>query len=127
MRNREPYGFWEISRSAPDAVAVVDVAGREWSAGEMLSRCRQMAGWMKARGLSPGDVVAAALPDSAFLLQLALAALESGLYFAPLDPALTQAEMEFIRNDSGAVLFVDQRAVEGLLEELESISDPGAS
>ena len=126
MRSRGPYGFWEISRSVPDTVAVVDVAGREWSAGEMLSRCRQMAGWMKARGLSPGDVVVAALPDSAFLLQLALTALESGLYFAPLDPALTQAEMEFIKTDSRAALFLDQSAVGGLLEELESFSEPRA-
>ena len=70
MGRRGLYGYWEIAEDDPEAIVVVDVDGREWSAREMLDGCHRLAGLMKARGMKPGDTVAVALEDSAFFLQL---------------------------------------------------------
>jgi len=122
MGRRGLYGFWEIAEDDPEAIVVVDVDGREWSAREMLDGCHRLAGLMKARGLKPGDSVAVALEDSAFFLQLCLAALQSGFHFVPLNSETGEAELDLIRNDSGASLFVDENSVEVLLKE--SVSYP---
>lgn len=72
---------------------VVEEGGRSWTAGEMLDRANQLVHGLRAEGLKPGDVLAVALGNRGELLQLALAALQAGWHFAPLDTRYTTAEL----------------------------------
>ena len=58
MREQLPRGFWVAARERPRRVALVDAAGRAWSAGELLAGANQLVHALRARGVQPFDPVA---------------------------------------------------------------------
>ena len=61
---------------------------------------------LQALGLSPGDAVAALLPNSVTALAVYFAAIETGLYVVPVNWHQVAAEIAYILSDSAAGAFV---------------------
>ncbi len=129
------FGFWSLAQLAPDRVAVIDEAGREVTARELLASCNQLARALTEQGLGPGSVVASACGNRLQVLQLCLAGLQVGWYLAVLDPKLPQPDIEALLNEQGAEFLLSdqpQRAWSPALGErlggrLLLLENPGRS
>jgi fatty-acyl-CoA synthase len=95
--------------------AVVD-GERSWTYAEHLERVRRAVGGLRARGVGPGDRVAAALPNVPAMLELHYAVPGAGGVIVPLNTRLAAAEYAYVLEHCGARLLV---AWEGLREALE--------
>lgn len=111
--NEAPIGLWNIARATPDAVALIDPSGSQISYGELVSRANRLANGMRAHGLSTGDTLVIAMPNCIETVCLQFAALQIGLYLAPVNWHLTGPEIAYILGDSEAKIFVaDERFAE---------------
>jgi natural product biosynthesis luciferase-like monooxygenase protein/amino acid adenylation domain-containing protein len=94
----------------PDATALVDATsarGRdEWTFRELDERANRLAGWLGARGIGRGDLVAVRLDRGADLVATLLAVLKSGAAYLPLDPSLPPARVDLVLADSAAALLL---------------------
>ena len=99
-------GFWNYAREDPDALAVVDPDGTEYSAGEVAGRSHRMVHALRSLGLEVGDTVAAVLPNGINPVTVYLGALESGLYYVPINYRLSAPEVAYILSDSEAKAFI---------------------
>ncbi len=81
-----PAVFAAHAARAPERLAVEDAEER-WSYGELDARSRQLARWLAAHGVAPGDVVAVYGHRSASLVWALLGILRAGAAFLVLDPA----------------------------------------
>ena len=103
-------GFWRRAQQSPGWTAVIEADGTRHTAGELLARVNQLTGGLRARGLRPGDGIAAVLPNGVAPLELYLAALQSGWYFTPINWHFTAPEIAYIVRDCEArALFVHER------------------
>jgi long-chain acyl-CoA synthetase len=103
-------GFWNVARAHPDRVAIIDVDGCETSFAQLLDRVERLSHGLRGLGLERGDAIAAALPNCAEFLVAELAALQSGLYFVPVNCHLAPAEASHVISDSeSAVLLAHER------------------
>src|SRR5713226_2067860 len=93
--------------------------GEEISYASFDQRIRKVGGWLAARGIGAGDVVAILMKNSAAFLELAFATSHIGAVFLPLNYRLSRDEVGYIIGNAGAhLLIVD--------EELQSIAAGGA-
>ena len=99
-------GLWRIAAEDPSRLAVVDPDGREATYGQLAALSNRMAHGLRAEGLTTGDGIAVALPNSVEFLALYLAAMQSGLYFTPINWHLVGPEIAYIVGDSEAKIFV---------------------
>jgi len=115
-------GFWNLARRDPQALALVDPDGREWTRGELLAAANRIVHGLRALGLGRGDCVAAVLPNSAEMIQLYLAVTQAGMYLSPINHHLTAPEIAYIVGDSEAKAFFGAErfaaACRGAAEEL---------
>ncbi|MEE8581644.1 MAG: acyl-CoA synthetase [Myxococcota bacterium] len=99
-------GFWNLAQQEPGRLALVAPDGREWSRADLLSASNRLTHGLRALGLEKGDCIAAVLPNSAEMLQVYLAAFQSGFYLSPINHHLTAPEVAYIVRDSEAKLFI---------------------
>ena len=111
-------GFWAAAAAEPDRIAVVAPDGTEWRAGDVLAGANQLVHGLRARGLGPGDRVAAILPNSVELLQVLLAVFQAGWHYIAVNTHLTDSEKDDILSDAavGAVFGEDALTVAGVAE-----------
>ncbi|TPG32487.1 acyl-CoA synthetase [Mycolicibacterium hodleri] len=103
-------GFWSMAQSHPDRLAVVGGGGAPITYRELADRQNRLANGLAARGVGPGDCVAALLWNQGEFLEVAMASAQSGTYFLPVNWHLTAPEVAYILKDSEAkVLVADQR------------------
>lgn len=103
-------GFWNYAQEDPGYLALVDPDGTEYTAGELLARTNQVVHGLRARGLRPGDAIAALVPNGVTPIELYLAALQAGWYYTPINFHLAPAEIAYIVEDSEArAFFVHER------------------
>jgi amino acid adenylation domain-containing protein len=95
--------FFHWAERTPEAVAVAWEGG-SLTYGELAGRARALADRLRAGGVGPETVVALRLERSAELLTAALAVLEAGGAYLPIDPAWPEERQRWIEEDSGAVL-----------------------
>jgi amino acid adenylation domain-containing protein len=89
--------FSEHARRSPQAVAVVDMDD-SWSYQELDLRSNQLAHYLLARGVQPGDIVAIYAHRSASLVWALLGVLKAGAGFAILDPSYPNLRLlEYLR------------------------------
>ncbi|HEU4969987.1 acyl-CoA ligase (AMP-forming), exosortase A system-associated [Sphingomonas sp.] len=93
----------------PDAPALI-VGGEALTFAELERRVEEMAGWLRGRGIAPGDRVASWLPKTLAACLLPLAAPRIGAVHVPINPVLKRAQAAYILADSGACLLVTQEA-----------------
>jgi len=104
-------GFWTHARRNPDALALVDPTGREWTRGELHDECNRIVHGLRALGLEHGDTVAVCLPNCAEFYAIYLACLQAGWYLTPINWHLAPAEVAYIVQDCGAKAFVGHENV----------------
>ena len=90
----------------------------EISFAQFDARIRKVAGWLAARGIGRGDVVAVLMKNSASFLELVFAASHIGAVFLPINYRLSADEVGYIVGNSGARLLIAD-------EELASIAAGG--
>lgn len=98
----KPFGFRYFVNRSPDAVAVVDPSGREWTRGELLDLVDRTARALVDAGFAPGDVIAIIAPNCGELLAAHLAGVAAGLYVVPVNWHLAEPEIAYILSNSGA-------------------------
>lgn len=100
------------ARRTPDRPAL-KYRGKEISYARFDTRLRQVAGWLAARGIGPGDVVAVLMKNSAAFLELVFATSHLGAVFLPINFRLSRDEVSYIAGNAGArLLIVDEELAE---------------
>ncbi|MFD9429880.1 amino acid adenylation domain-containing protein [Streptomyces sp. NPDC060002] len=98
----------------PDAIAVRH-GERTLAYGELAARAGELAGWLRDRGVGPGDTVALLLAPGVETPVFWLASALAGAAYLPLDPAYPQAQLQLIVDDARpAVLVVDPECGQAL-------------
>lgn len=112
----------------PDRLALVYERQRI-SYAELADRLLKMAGFLKAKGVRPGQVVAVVMKNSAAFLEVAFAVSHIGAVFLPINFRLSRPEISYIVGNSDAVfLFADaeyEETVAGILDSVVFV-DSGA-
>jgi long-chain acyl-CoA synthetase len=99
-------GFWRHAAAHPDQTATIAADGTELTYGRLAAWTNRISNAFAAAGLGPGDTVAGLLRNSPAFLAVNLAALQSGLYFTPINGHLTGGEAGYILGDCGAAYLV---------------------
>jgi acyl-CoA synthetase (AMP-forming)/AMP-acid ligase II len=101
----------------PDKPAcIMTASGEALSYGELDRHSNQLAHFLRAQGLAPGDTLAIVLDNQPWLFIAAWAAQRAGLYFACLSYRLTGDDLGYILRDSGAKLVIGSRATQAVVE-----------
>jgi long-chain acyl-CoA synthetase len=95
-------GFFALSERDPGRLALVEPDGTRHTAGKLGAEVNKLSHGLRALGLMPGDAVATVLPNEAAMVEVALAAAQSGLYLVPVNHHLTAPEIAYILADSEA-------------------------
>ena len=121
-------GFWPYAAENPGKLCIVDPDGTEHTFGEVLARVNRYSHGLRALGLRPGDGIATILPNEHTLLELYLAALQTGLYFTPVNWHLVAREIAYIISDSEAkVVVAGERFAAAARDAVEEAGVPPAS
>lgn len=102
--------FWYLAESDPDRIAVIEDGGSTTTYGELAELANRLSNGLRARGVGPGDTVAALLSNRVEFLALQLATHQSGMEFSPLNRHLTGPEAGYVHADSGARIVVADAA-----------------
>lgn len=125
---RLPELFRDQALRTPDATAVV-ADGEEWSYARLLAAVEEVAGALRAAGVTAGDRVAVMAERGAPLVAALLGVLEADAAYVPLDPHLPVDRLTYMAEDSRARLLLGQeRLRESWLPGLPvlTLDDPGA-
>src|SRR6201991_949094 len=99
----------------PNRLAIEMLDGTRISYGDLIARAGQIANVLVARGVKPGDRVAAQTEKSVPALVLYLAAVRTGAVYLPLNTAYTLNELEYFITDAEPSLVVcDPAKAEGI-------------
>jgi malonyl-CoA/methylmalonyl-CoA synthetase len=90
----------------PTRLAIETVDGQRISYGDLIARAGQTANLLAARGVRPGDRVAAQTEKSVAGLVLYLATVRAGAVYLPLNTAYTLNELEYFITDAEPSLVV---------------------
>ncbi len=107
-------GIAEAARDAPDSTAVI-TPGRSISFAEFDARQRKVAGHLRSIGLGVDDRVAVWATNRIETLEITIGCLRAGVVPIPINPLLTDPEIAYLIEDSGArVLFADDTQKRGV-------------
>ena len=115
--------FAAIAGDRPDAPAL-EIDGVALTHGEVDERAARVGGFLRARGVEPGDRVLLCAPTSMDLVVAYLGIVRIGATAMPCDAALTAAELRHLLEDADPVVaFVADDARERLAEagEVETV------
>src|SRR5436305_4465910 len=90
----------------PSRLAIETVEGERITYGDLIARAGQTANVLAARGVKPGDRVAAQTEKSVSGLVLYLATVRAGAVYLPLNTAYTLNELEYFITDAEPSLVV---------------------
>jgi malonyl-CoA/methylmalonyl-CoA synthetase len=90
----------------PSRLAIETVDGQRIAYGDLIARAGQTANVLVARGVKPGDRVAAQTEKSVAGLVLYLATVRAGAVYLPLNTAYTLNELEYFITDAEPSLVV---------------------
>ncbi|WP_194909386.1 acyl-CoA synthetase [Catenulispora rubra] len=98
-------GFWKIAQADPDWTAVIEEAGAEHKAGDVLARANQTVHALRALGLADGDGLTLLMPNLVEMVEIYAAALQAGWYYTPINFHLAGPEVAYIVHDAEAKAF----------------------
>jgi amino acid adenylation domain-containing protein len=119
-------GFACQVAAAPDALAVVRADGSGLSYGELDSRSRRLAGFLRQAGVGPEGIVGLMLERSLDTILAVVAVLRAGGVCLPLDPSYPQERLAFLLQDSRPVVLLVHASLLGLLPEPQGNGHPPA-
>jgi amino acid adenylation domain-containing protein len=115
----------ERARISPESIAVVSGATR-LTYRELDRRANQLAHYLKAKGVSPEQVVGLHLERSFTSVIAALAVLKAGGAYLPLDPSLPSERLRYMLMDAGVALVLSRAEIsERLPKDTWSVVDLG--
>ncbi len=94
--------FWSRAAAEPDRIVLVTSDGVEHRAGDVLDLANQIVNRLRAGGADVGDVLATVLPNGLEVLAAYLAAMQAGWYLTPINHHLTESEIGYLVENSGA-------------------------
>lgn len=105
----------------PNARAMVDLASqRIYTYGEMHERVAKAAGFLKAKGIKPGDRVAFLCLNTTDVMELIFGCWRIGAICLALNFRLTPPELTFILNDSETSMVLVDEPFAGVAEATKS-------
>jgi amino acid adenylation domain-containing protein len=107
-----PSSFAERVAAAPDAIALIAGDTRVTYA-ELSARAAQLANHQHGLGIGAGDRVAVCLERSPDMVAAALAAMQLGAAFVPLDPAYPELRLRYLLEHSRARALITTTALLG--------------
>jgi amino acid adenylation domain-containing protein/non-ribosomal peptide synthase protein (TIGR01720 family) len=113
-----PHCLHELIEAQADrnaAAIAVDCDGERLSYGELEARANQVAHWLIAHGVQPGDVVGVCQRRRVPLVVCLLGILKAGAAYAPLDPTYPSERLAHMLEDSDARVVLSERAVSACL------------
>lgn len=114
-------GGW--ARQDPDATALISPPGQILRFGDMETRQQKISGLLR-QGVAPGDRIAIHARNRAEVIEVTAAALRCGVIPVPVNPLLTEPEVAYILEDSGAPwLFTDRLIEHPQLERVITFGD----
>jgi long-chain acyl-CoA synthetase len=118
----EHVGFWWEAAQHPDKPAIITTHGAVTSYGELAERTNRLSNLLLARGLGSGDHIAFLLGNSVTTYEVALACIQLGIIYTPINRSLTADEAAYIITDCGARAFIAEEqfaaAATGALEQI---------
>lgn len=99
------------ARRTPERPAL-KYRGEEISYAVFDARVRVAAGWLAAKGIGAGDVVAVLMKNSAAFLELVFATSHLGAVFLPINFRLSRDEVGYIAGNAGARLLIADEELE---------------
>ena len=124
--------LWSLIRSRfpddPGTAFLIGPDGSELSYARLEELSGRLAGLLRARGVAPGDRVAAQTEKGPWSLILYLACLRAGAVYLPLNPAYPAPETRYFLEESEPALFVRDpaRAGDGTDVPAETLAADGA-
>src|SRR5438874_10993831 len=106
------------ARRTPDRCAL-KYRGEDVTYAGFDTRIRRVGGWLAARGIGPGDIVAVLMKNSTAFLELVFATSHIDAVFLPINYRLSADEVGYIVGNAGARILIAD-------EELASIAAGGA-
>jgi malonyl-CoA/methylmalonyl-CoA synthetase len=114
---KDPAGWIDRgARESPYRPFLFTPEGRELSYAGLRDQTAGFASALTARGVAPGDRVAAQVDKSVDAVLLYLACLDLGAVFVPINVANTESEVDYFLRDSGPRLAVIKPTSRALLE-----------
>jgi len=86
---------------------------------ELNRWANQLAHYLRELGVRPGAKVAVCVDRNPKMIKALLAILKAGAAYVPLDPAYPVERLNYMLEDSGAILLLTQRHLHGMFEDLE--------
>ncbi|SCX96904.1 non-ribosomal peptide synthetase [Desulfoluna spongiiphila] len=102
--------------AGPHAVAAV-YEGASLTYGELNRQANQLARYLGARGVKPGDLVGVHLERSLDMLVALVGVMKSGAAYVPLDPAFPRERLQYMLSHTEAPVVLTQ---ESLKDDLSS-------
>ena len=99
-----PVGFWRVAPIRGDRTAVIDALGNTISFDDLFARVNQLSHALRALGLRSGDTMAMISRNRIDTLAVHLAAMQTGMYYTPINYHSTAPEIEYILRDSESTL-----------------------
>lgn len=104
-----PQLFSEQVARSPEAIALTS-EGSPWTYRELEEAANRLAHLVAAHRAGAGDVVAVMIEPSAEAVIAMLAVLKTGATYLPIDPALPDAEAEFLLDDAAPIAAITATA-----------------
>ena len=114
-------GFWWIADDQPDVPAVLAGPDGPRTYGELAGDAHQLVSLFRSLGAEPGTAPVAVMADNgSTIIEVVLAAQESGLHVIPLNTHLTAHELTQILDHSGCKVLVVQDRLADLLDGIDT-------
>ena len=98
--------FHQAFAGALDRVAIETDDGQHWTFGNLHRQSAQMANWLQAQGLRPGDRAMVQVEKSVPALVFYLACLRAGVVYVPLNTAYQAGELAYFMENAEPRVFV---------------------
>ena len=114
-------GFFEqAAERYPDDIAIEQGEIR-YTYRQVDQASNKLANYLLSKGIQPDDKVVILLPRCAFVPIAMLGVLKAGAAYIPLDPEIPVDRVNFIKQDSGAVLIITSDSIlQRIGKELDS-------
>lgn len=99
-------GFWVRAPGERDRIAFIEPGIGSMTAGAAYDEVNRLAHGLRSRGLGTGSHVAVVMSNSTRLWLAYLAAMQTGMYFTPINYHFTAPEIEHILTDADSDLLI---------------------
>ena len=119
-------GLWRIAEQAPERCAIVTADGHSLSYSELVAMVNRVANAMQAAGLQRGDAITVVAHNAPEVFILYFAALQSGLYYVPVNYHGSADDIAYIcDNSESKYLFFDRATADTCMLALDSCGVDG--